>query len=82
MSETKKILIVEDEADEVAYLTALFADNGLRRDFRGQWPSGFRKSQGRAPGPDHPRYFDAGRERSAHVSRSSAGSGDRAISPS
>lgn len=29
MSEKKTILVVEDEADEVAYLTALFVDNGF-----------------------------------------------------
>lgn len=49
MTEKKTILIVEDEADEVAYLTALFTDNGFDVVRAGNGQEGFELAKQRRP---------------------------------
>lgn len=49
MSQPKTILVVEDEADEVAYLTALFADNGYKVISAGNGQEGFDKAKAQHP---------------------------------
>jgi CheY-like chemotaxis protein len=49
MSEPKTILIVEDEPDEVAYLSALFADHGYRVISAGNGQDGFAKAKAERP---------------------------------
>ncbi len=47
--ERKTILVVEDEPDEVAYLAALFADNGFEVISAGNGQEGFEKAKSRHP---------------------------------
>ena len=49
MDERKTILVVEDEPDEVAYLSALFADNGFDVISAGNGQEGFEKAKSRHP---------------------------------
>jgi CheY-like chemotaxis protein len=49
MSERKTILIVEDEPDEVAYLSALFEDNGFAVISAGNGVAGFEKAKSQHP---------------------------------
>ena len=49
MNEQKTILIVEDEADESAYLRALFEDNGFAVISAGNGQEGFEKAKSRHP---------------------------------
>ncbi len=49
MAEQKKILIVEDEADEVSYLKALFEDNGFAVMTAVNGLDGFEKAQSQHP---------------------------------
>jgi CheY-like chemotaxis protein len=49
MNEPKTILIVEDEADESAYLGALFEDNGFAVISAGNGQEGFEKAKSRHP---------------------------------
>jgi DNA-binding response OmpR family regulator len=49
MTERKTILVVEDEPDEVAYLTALFADNDFDVIAAGNGQEGFEKAKARHP---------------------------------
>ncbi|MFZ0890642.1 MAG: response regulator [Candidatus Binataceae bacterium] len=49
MAEQKRILIVEDEPDEVAYLSALFADHGLGVISAGNGQEGFEKAKSQHP---------------------------------
>jgi len=49
MTERKTILIVEDEPDEVAYLSALFVDNGFDVMSAGNGQEGFEKAKSRHP---------------------------------
>ena len=49
MNEPKTILIVEDEADESAYLCALFEDNGFAVISAGNGQEGFEKAKSRHP---------------------------------
>ena len=49
MSEKKKILIVEDEADEVAYLRALFEDSGFAVTTAVNGQDGFEKARSERP---------------------------------
>jgi DNA-binding response OmpR family regulator len=47
--ERKKILVVEDDADEVAYLTALFSDNGYAVVSAADGHDGLEKAQSQHP---------------------------------
>lgn len=49
MDERKTILIVEDEADEVAYLRTLFADSGFNVISAGNGQEGFAKAKSQHP---------------------------------
>ncbi len=49
MSERKTILIVEDESDEVAYLSALFSDNGFAVISAANGQEGFEKAKSQHP---------------------------------
>ena len=49
MNERKTILVVEDEPDEVAYLSALFADNGFDVISAGNGQKGFAKAKAHHP---------------------------------
>lgn len=49
MSDCKTILIVEDEPDEVAYLSALFADNGFGVLSAANGQEGFEKAKSQHP---------------------------------
>ena len=49
MSEKKKILIVEDEADEVSYLRTFFEDNGFAVATATNGQDGFRKAKSEKP---------------------------------
>jgi len=49
MNEKKKILIVEDEADEVSYLRTLFEDNGFAVITAANGQEGFRKAKSERP---------------------------------
>ncbi len=49
MAEQKKILVVEDEPDEVSYLSALFADHGFGVISAGNGQEGFEKAKSQHP---------------------------------
>jgi CheY-like chemotaxis protein len=49
MSERKTILVVEDEPDEVAYLTALFEDHGFNVISANNGQDGFEKAKSQRP---------------------------------
>jgi CheY-like chemotaxis protein len=49
MSERKTILVVEDEPDEVAYLTALFEDHGFNVISATNGQDGFEKAKAERP---------------------------------
>lgn len=49
MNERKTILVVEDEPDEVAYLSALFADNGFDVISAGNGQKGFAEAKSHHP---------------------------------
>jgi CheY-like chemotaxis protein len=49
VNEHKTILIVEDEPDEVAYLSALFADHGYKVISAGNGQEGFEKAKSQHP---------------------------------
>jgi CheY-like chemotaxis protein len=49
VNERKTILVVEDEPDEVTYLTALFADHGYEVIAAGNGQEGFEKAKSRHP---------------------------------
>lgn len=49
MTPQKTILVVEDETDEVAYLTALFEDNGFAVISAGNGHEGFMKAKAHHP---------------------------------
>lgn len=49
MKERKTILVVEDEPDEVAYLSALFVDNGFDVISAGNGQAGFAKAKSQHP---------------------------------
>ena len=49
MSEPKTILVVEDEPDEVAYLSTLFADNGYHVISASNGQEGFEKAKAQRP---------------------------------
>ena len=49
MSERKKILVVEDEPDEVAYLSALFEDHGFEVISAGDGKEGLDKAKAQHP---------------------------------
>ena len=46
MADTKTILIVDDEQDELTWLTAFFTDNGYRTDTAVDGEEGFSKAKG------------------------------------
>ncbi len=46
MADTKTILIVDDEQDELTWLTAFFTDNGYRTDTAVDGEEGFAKAKG------------------------------------
>ena len=49
MDRRRTILVVEDEPDEVAYLSALFADNGFEVISAGNGQEGFDKAKSQHP---------------------------------
>jgi DNA-binding response OmpR family regulator len=49
VKERKTILVVEDEPDEVAYLSALFVDNGFDVISAGNGQAGFEKAKSQHP---------------------------------